>query len=146
MELIKSFTALQPLQKIFLLIAIATIFCSVFTDCILCRYYPLTVSAKWKNPFEGFDDGSAGDTKLYAFTAKWCRFCRDSQGEFDKLSALYANGPIKFEQIDAEANSDLSKQAGVKGYPTISLYKNGAWTTYTGDRTADAIKAWADAQ
>lgn len=145
MDVFKSFVALQPLQKIFLLIAIATIFCSVFTDCILCRYNPLTVSAKWRNPFEGFDDGSNG-TRLVAFTASWCSFCQRLKPELERLAALYANGPIKFEEIDAEENAELSKQAGVKGYPTITLFKNGSWTTYNGDRTADAIKAWADAQ
>ena len=143
MEIVKAFVQLQPLQKIFLLIAIATIFCSIFTDCILCKYYPLSVSARWKNPFEHFDDGSK---TLTAFTVKWCRFCQNSQSEFDQLSQLYASGPIKFQQVDAESQPELAKAANVTGYPTIAMLKNGTWIKYSGNRDAASIKAWADAQ
>ena len=143
MEIVKAFVQLQPLQKIFLLIAIATIFCSIFTDCILCKYYPLSISAQWKNPFEHFDDGS---TRLVFFTVSWCSFCQKSVGVIDQLKGLYASGPIKFQQIDAESDPATAKAANVTGYPTIALYKNGTWVKYTGERSADAIKTWADAQ
>ncbi len=143
MEIVKAFVQLQPLQKIFLLIAIATIFCSIFTDCILCKYYPLTVSANLRNPFEHFDDGS---TRLVFFTVKWCSFCKKSSGVIDQLKTLYASGPITFQQIDAEEDPTTAKAADVSGYPTISLFKNGTWTKYTGARDAASIKTWADAQ
>ncbi len=143
MEIVKAFVQLQPLQKIFLLIAIATIFCSIFTDCILCKYYPLTVSANLRNPFEHFDDGS---NTLMAFTVAWCSFCKKSQSEFDQLATLYSSGPIKFRQVDAEQEPELAKSAGVSGYPTVVLNKGGQWIKYTGERTAAAIKSWADAQ
>lgn len=144
MNAIKSFEALKPMQKIFLVIALATIFCSIFTDCFLCRFWPLSFSAHWRNPLEGFDD--AQET-LYIFTAKWCSHCRTFQSEIDKLATLYANDPkIKFQQVDAESNEQLSKAANVTGYPTVALNKAGQWITYTGQRESSAIKAWADSQ
>lgn len=144
MEALKKFSQMQPMQKIFLIVAIATILCSIFTDCVLCKYWPLTVDARLRNPFEHFAEEPE---VLSAWVVNWCKFCQSSAPEFDKLAALYASDPkIKFEKVNAEENEQAAKDAGVDSYPTITLKKNGKYLKYTGERTAAAIKAWADAQ
>ena len=35
------------------------------------------------------------------------------------------SGEIKLGEVDCTQNSDLCMEAGVKGYPTMVLYRNG---------------------
>lgn len=145
MDALKKLQQMPPLQKVFLFIAVATIFCSIFTDCILCRYWPLTMTAKLRNPFREHFDANA--TRLVAYTVNWCGFCREIKGNaWPKLEAAYKGTDVSVENIDAEEHADEAKAAGVSGYPTIVLYKDGAMKTYEGERTFEAIKAWVDAQ
>jgi thiol-disulfide isomerase/thioredoxin len=141
-NMLKSVLGMHPLQKIFVLLAIATIFCSVFTDCILCKKWPLTFDANVKNPFEGFDTGK----KLVLYKADFCSHCKAMKGEWEKLKTMYQGSSTQVETMDSEKDADAVQAANVQAFPTIMLYVNDKTMTYSGDRTADAIKSWADAQ
>ena len=141
MDLYASFKAMPPLHKLFVLIAIATIFCSIATDCVLCKHWPLSVSASWKNPFETFDDGGM---KLVFYGTEWCGHCAKLKPEWAKVVAAYAGTPLAVSYVDCDKNPDEAKAMGVTGYPSLFFIKGANKTAYTGDRTAVAIKAWAD--
>ena len=141
-NMLKSLLGMHPLQKIFVLLAIATIFCSIFTDCILCKKWPLTFDAKVKNPFEGFDTGK----QLILYKAEFCSHCKAMKGEWEKVKTMYQGSSTQVETLDSEKDADAVKAADIQGFPTIQLIVNNKTLTYSGDRTAAAISSWVDAQ
>ncbi|CAL8461213.1 g744 [Coccomyxa elongata] len=141
-NMLKSILGMHPLQKIFVLLAIATIFCSIFTDCILCKKWPLTFDATIRNPFEGFDMGK----QLILYKAEFCSHCKAMKGEWEELKSMYQGSSTQVTTLDSETDADAVKAANIQAFPTIQLILNGNTLTYSGDRTADAIKSWADAQ
>jgi len=54
------------------------------------------------------------------------------------------NSEAKLAKVDATVHKELSKQYGVKGFPTLVFFNNGVKQDYNGGRTADTIVAWID--
>ena len=105
----------------------------------MCKYMPVQVS--WKG-FERFADGK----RLLFMHASYCSHCRAMLGEWQKVKAHYAaGGGVVAEEYEASANPDIMTQEGVEGFPTIILHKGATKLTYNGERTAEAMIAWADA-
>ena len=142
MNIVRALKAMTSLQKMFLLIAIATVFCSIFTDCLVCKHWPLTVDAKWRNPLEGFDDS----TRLVLYKSSGCPHCVKMMPEWNKVVKDAPTLGITVQTVDAIEDADEMKAADVTSFPTIKLYKAGKITEYSGERTATAIESWAKSQ
>jgi thiol-disulfide isomerase/thioredoxin len=142
MDMLKAWKSMTSLQKIFLLVSIATIFCSVFTDCVLCKHWPLSVEAKWRNPLEGFDS----DTRLVLYKTSTCPHCRNMMSEWDKVVGDAATLGFAVKTVDANDDPEETNAAQVESFPTIKLYKGSKVLQYTGERTATAIESWAKSQ
>lgn len=138
-DIVKAFKAMTSLQKIFIAIAIATVFCSIFTDCVICKRWPLTVDAKWKNPLENFDDGS----KLVLYKSSSCPHCIKMMPEWNKVVKNAAVLGLTVQTVDAVEDPEDVEAANVTSFPTIKLYKDGKILEYSGERTATAIENWA---
>jgi len=87
--------------------------------------------------FEAFDNSQPSFIMYYA---EWCGHCKRTKPEFKKLMESY-NGPVKLMMVDCEAkeNSQLVKEQGIKGFPTIRYYPSGLgenYQEYSGNRTA----------
>ena len=82
---------------------------------------------------------------LVGFMASYCGHCRALQPEWSKLEQVCKGSAIRVRQIDCASNRGVCRQAGVSSFPTIRLYKNSSYKTYAGQRTAEAILAWATA-
>ena len=74
-----------------------------------------------------------------------------SSGHCKKLAPEYSaaagqlnekGSPVKLAKVDATENKELAQKFGVKGYPTLKYFKEGAAQEYSGGRTADTIVAW----
>jgi thiol-disulfide isomerase/thioredoxin len=135
----KKFTTLQ---KILLFALVATIVCSVWTDCAVCRRFPLKLSLH--NPLEGYQDAAQTPTSLTIYTVPWCGYCKSflASGEVEKLQQALAGTPILVTMVDAEQDKAAAKAAGVESFPTIQLVKQGKPVNYEGERTADSIMKW----
>ncbi len=142
MNIVKAFKAMTSLQKIFILIAIATVFCSIFTDCLVCKHWPLTVDAKWKNPLEGFDEG----TRLVLYKSSGCPHCIKMMPEWEKVVKDASTLNMTVDTVDAVEDAEEMKSANVSSFPTIKLIKAGKVMEYSGERTAMAIESWAKSQ
>nr|CAG8619326.1 2829_t:CDS:2 [Entrophospora candida] len=70
---------------------------------------------------------------LVEFFAPWCGHCKALAA-----TALKSDG-IKLAKVDCTVENDLCSEKGVKGYPTLKLFKDGEETDYSGGRTSDSI-------
>jgi len=61
---------------------------------------------------------------LVDFTADWCAPCRALHPTLVKLAADYA-GRVKVVSVDVDAAGALASQYGVRGIPTLSVFKGG---------------------
>ena len=61
---------------------------------------------------------------LVDFWAAWCGPCKMIAPVLDEIADDYA-GRLKICKIDVDANRDMAAQYGVRGIPTLMLFKNG---------------------
>jgi thioredoxin 1 len=57
--------------------------------------------------------------------APWCGPCKMIGPVIDKLSSDYKDSEIKFGKLNADDNSEIVRNLGVRNIPTILIYKNG---------------------
>jgi len=86
-------------------------------------------------------------TTVVAFVAPWCGHCQKLSPEYEtaakKLAPLV---PLYAVDCDAAPNKGLCAEHGVRGFPTVKLFKKGGRAPaadYQGERTQAAIFAWA---
>ena len=71
---------------------------------------------------------------LVDFWAEWCGPCHVIAPVLDNLAAEY-DGRVKFIKIDTEENFDVMSRYGVRGLPTLLVFKGGEPV----DRIAGAV-------
>jgi protein disulfide-isomerase A1 len=90
---------------------------------------------------ENFDATIASTSPiLVEFYAPWCGHCKSLAPEYEKAATALAAHGLKIAKVDATEEEELGNRFGVRGFPTLKLFKNGAFSQdYSGARTADAI-------
>jgi thioredoxin 1 len=61
---------------------------------------------------------------LVDFWAQWCGPCKAIAPILDDLSQKY-NGKVKFVKLDVDSNPGTPPKFGVRGIPTLILFKDG---------------------
>ena len=62
---------------------------------------------------------------LVDFWAEWCGPCKMIAPVLDELAAEY-DGKLKICKVDVDANPDIPPKFGIRGIPTLIIFKNGA--------------------
>jgi len=101
-----------------------------------------------ENVFEvtdaSFDDDVLGADApiLLDLWAPWCAPCRALAPVLKKLAAEYA-GRVRVAKIDVEKYPEVQTRFGVRGIPTMILFKAGAEASReVGTKTADQMRRW----
>lgn len=93
---------------------------------------------------DSFDAELARGPYLVYVGTEWCSHCQRLKPHFAE-AALALQGHTACAFVDASAERVLQTRLGVRGYPSVFLFRDGAMRSYSGARTASALVAWARA-
>lgn len=81
---------------------------------------------------------------LVDFWATWCGPCKMVAPILDELAPEY-QGKLKIVKMDVDANSQTPAQYGVRGIPTLLIFKNGEVAgTKVGALSKSQLKVFID--
>lgn len=79
---------------------------------------------------------------LVEFGAAWCPPCRLIEPILESMALAHA-GALGVAQIDGDAESELASRFGVRGLPTLLLFRDGEVIGQrVGALRRDALEAW----
>jgi len=93
---------------------------------------------------ENFDSFLKENPKtLVKFFAPWCGHCKSLAPHYEEASDKLPEG-VRLAEVDATEETALGERFGIRGYPTLKWFDNGADSEYEGGRTTDQIVQWID--
>eukprot|EP01060_Flectonema_neradi_P041647 TRINITY_DN994_c1_g5_i1.p1 TRINITY_DN994_c1_g5~~TRINITY_DN994_c1_g5_i1.p1 ORF type:complete len:494 (+),score=165.05 TRINITY_DN994_c1_g5_i1:67-1482(+) len=79
------------------------------------------------------------DLVLVEFYAPWCGHCKQLAPKFEEAAKILADDGIVLVKVDATEEKKYSGLAGVSGYPTLKIYRQGSMSDFEGARETDEI-------
>ena len=86
------------------------------------------------------------DKILVEFYAPWCGHCQALAPEYSKAATQLKemNSEIRLGKVDATVEKELAQSRDIKGYPTLTFFRNRSPIDYSGPRKADGIIQWIE--
>ena len=119
------------MKSVLLFTALAAVFLSV---CVASDVLDLTT--------DNFDTTlTENPVVLVEFFAPWCGHCKTLAPKFDQAAAQL-KGIAPLAKVDCTAQEQVCSRFGVRGYPTVKLFRDGQPTEYGAAREVEAIVAF----
>jgi thioredoxin 1 len=78
---------------------------------------------------------------LVDFVGRWCGPCKAMAPVIERLAAEHA-GRVKFVTVDTDASPQTARRYGVRGVPTVVVFRNGQKATaHLGATTREKLLA-----
>lgn len=78
------------------------------------------------------------------FWADWCQPCKMIAPSLEEISEEM-DGKVKITKINADENPELAARFGIRGLPTLMIFKNGEpIATQSGAHPKAALAKWID--
>jgi thioredoxin len=88
----------------------------------------------------------AGKPVLVDYWAEWCGPCKMIAPILDEVSATYRD-KLQIAKMNVDENRDIPAKYGIRGIPTLMLFKDGALAaTKVGAMSKAQLTAFIDAQ
>ncbi len=72
-----------------------------------------------------FDQGISNGLTLVDFWAEWCGPCKALAPTIDQIAEDYQE-KVTVAKVDIDANPNIPGKFGIRGIPTVILFKDGA--------------------
>jgi len=88
-----------------------------------------------------FDARVKSDIILVKFYAPWCGHCKAMAPAYEEAAQKLSqrSPPIPLAKVDATVEPDITQAQGVRGYPTLKIFRKGIASDYAGPRDAEGI-------
>lgn len=73
---------------------------------------------------ETFDNGVSNGLTLVDFWAEWCAPCKALSPAIEQLADEFG-GKLSVAKVDIDANPRIPGRFGIRGIPTVILFKDG---------------------
>tara|TARA_Y100001936_G_scaffold107129_1_gene105210 strand:+ start:331 stop:726 length:396 start_codon:yes stop_codon:yes gene_type:complete len=81
---------------------------------------------------------------LVDYWAEWCGPCKSIAPILDEVSREYEK-KVKIAKLDVDQNHEISKKYGIRGIPTLMLFKDGnVIATHTGALSKSQLTTFID--
>ena len=154
-SVMKFFGRFNREQKLVLAFCVLVIVCTMYRDCILCKYVPKLDGFRMSK-VEKFEDDSEDEKKegfeadedkkedfenpdrdsMVLFYAPWCPHCKTVMGDWAKLKQSAPSG-MKIAKVNCDEKPEMAEKHDIKGFPTIILFKNGKKVYFEGARNLE---------
>jgi thioredoxin domain-containing protein 5 len=93
-------------------------------------------------------DAATGDKKVSYFVkffAPWCGHCKNMAADWESFASTNTDASLRVAECDCTTSAAACQKHGVRGYPTVVLFKNGEPVKFQGARNKAAFtEFWAN--